>query len=75
MLSIAGTGGRLMVSTRTMKLSEVQQLLKERKPIDGRGRMIQSIQESLRVEGYDVATDRRQCGQECVPSAWLGLAR
>lgn len=40
-----------------MKLSEVQRLLKERKPIDGRGRMIRSIQQSLRVEGYDVAAE------------------
>ena len=38
-----------------MKLSEVQRLLKERRPIDGRARMVRSIQQSLRVEGYEVA--------------------
>jgi hypothetical protein len=41
---------------RTTKLSEVQRLLRERKPIEGRARMVRSIQQSLRVEGYDVAT-------------------
>jgi N-acetyl-anhydromuramyl-L-alanine amidase AmpD len=45
------------VITRTTKLSEVQRLLKERKPIDGRARMVRSIQQSMRVEGYDVAAE------------------
>jgi hypothetical protein len=45
------------VITRTTKLSEVQRLLRERKPIDGRARMVRSIQQSMRVEGYDVAAD------------------
>jgi hypothetical protein len=40
-----------------MKLSEVRRLLEEQKPIDGRARMVRSIQQSMRVEGYDVATE------------------
>src|SRR6478735_3072049 len=43
--------------TRRMKLSEVQRLLKERRPIDRRARMVRSIQQSLRVEGYEVAAE------------------
>ena len=43
--------------TRRMKLSEVQRLLKARRPIDGRARMVRSIQQSLRVEGYEVAAE------------------
>jgi N-acetyl-anhydromuramyl-L-alanine amidase AmpD len=45
------------VITRTTKLSEVQRLLRERKPIDGRARMVRSIQQSMRIEGYDVAAE------------------
>jgi len=65
-LSVAGTGPTLRgvsddppkpVITRTTKLSELQRRLRERKPLDGRARMVRSIQQSLRVEGYDVATE------------------
>jgi hypothetical protein len=37
------------------KLSELQRLLRERKVVDGRERMVRSIQQSLRVEGYEVS--------------------
>ena len=43
--------------TRATKLSDVQRLLTERKPIDGRARMVRSIQQSMRVEGYDVTAE------------------
>ena len=43
--------------TRTTKLSEVRRLLSDRKPTEGRARMVRSIQQSMRVEGYDVSTE------------------
>ena len=45
------------VITRATKLSEVRRLLKDRKPTEGRARMIRSIQQSMRVEGYDVSAE------------------
>ena len=41
--------------TSASKLSELQRLLRERKVSGGRGRLVRSIQQSMRVEGYDVA--------------------
>ncbi|HEX7672319.1 MAG TPA: hypothetical protein VF395_22140 [Polyangiaceae bacterium] len=41
--------------TLATKLSELQRLLRERKVSGGRGRMVRSIQQSMRVEGYNVS--------------------
>jgi hypothetical protein len=43
--------------TRATKLSEVRRLLSTRKPKEGRARMVRSIQQSMRVEGYEVSTE------------------
>jgi hypothetical protein len=43
--------------TRATKLSEVRRLLSARKPTEGRARMVRSIQQSMRVEGYEVSTE------------------
>jgi hypothetical protein len=41
--------------TSATKLSELQRLVRERRASGGRVRMIRSIQQSMRVEGYDVS--------------------
>ena len=43
--------------TRATKLSEVRRLLSDRKPTEGRARMVRSIQQSMRIEGYEVSTE------------------
>ena len=43
--------------TRATKLSEVRRLLNGRKPTEGRARMVRSIQQSMRVEGYEASTE------------------
>jgi hypothetical protein len=43
--------------TRKTKLSELRRLVRDRKPTEGRARMIRSIQQSMRVEGYDVSAE------------------
>lgn len=55
-LEVSSTAGRPVLTSKT-KLTELRDLVRDRKPTEGRARMIRSIQQSLRVEGYDVSTE------------------